>query len=587
MIDPSGFRIGDLKHKVLSLKSLPEATYSCMGALLQQLPFGSRLFFTVKVPDQTKEIDYLKTQRRITYSLARGKREGAHDIESEAKLQDLETLIDQLVSSGEKVFHVSLNVLIKGKDDDELEDQVNQVLTAIRQLSGAEAMVETVAGFSVFSEIAIPNARAKERIKRLKTSNLADMLPLYGSWAGSKSPSLLFRSNQNTLLKFDVFDSQNSNYNQLISGGSGSGKSFLCNLILMQMLKENPQVFFVDIGGSYKKLSENLNGQYVPLSLDDTISLNPFDLAVGEQTVSSSKIKFLLGLVELMTKEDGDNRLPKLERAVIEKAIEELYREYKEPRLSNLRDLLLKDSDPEIQKLGKILSPWCGDTLFGKFLDRKTNIELNKPLVAFDLKGLESYPELQAVCLFLITDLVWREVQRNPGMKKFLVFDECWKLLKNESGIIFIEEVFRTFRKYNASAIAISQDIDDFAKSKISKALLSNCSIKWLLMQQQIDEVSLRSALGLNDCEINILRSLHQVRGHYSQVLLLAQKDRAVCKVESTPLEYWLATTDPRDLGELSRLASEKPKLSNFGRLKELAEKYPFGMSGQQKEASA
>ncbi len=335
---------------------------------------------------------------------------------------------------------------------------------------------------------------------------------------------------------------------------------------------------------SYKKLCENLDGQYIPLGVDASISLNPFDLVTGQKEVTPEKIKFLLGLIELMTKEDGENRLPKLERAEIEKAIGEVYEKHTTPRLSNLKDLLLESTDPTIQKYGKILSPWCGDSLFGRFLDRKTNIELNKSVVAFDLKGLESYPELQAVCLFIITDLVWREVQKDRTTKKFLVFDECWKILKNESGIVFIEEVFRTFRKYMASAIAISQDMDDFAKSKISSALLSNCSIKWLLMQQQVDEEKLKNILGLNENEIETIKSLHQEKGRYSQAFLMAQKNRAVIQIESTPLEYWIATTDPKDLGEVEKLQREKPDLSNFELLTILAEKFPTGVASFEKE---
>ncbi len=584
LISPAGFSMGAIKHKVLSLKLWPEITYSCLGAALQALPFGTRLYFTIHSPDQTKEIQSLQNQRRMAFSLARGRNSGVHDIESEAKLQDLEDILGQLVASGEKVFHVSLNVLIRTQSDSDLEDKINQTLLAVRGLSGGEAMVESIATFPVFSQMALPNARAKERSKRIKTSNLADLFPIYGPWTGTQKSSLLFRSNQGTLLKFDPFDSEFSNSNQLISGGSGSGKSYLCNLILMQMLKENPKVFFVDIGGSYKKLCENLDGQYIPLGVDATISLNPFDLAVGQTAVTPEKVKFLLGLIELMTKEDGENRLPKLERAEIEKAIDEVYKKYSAPKLSNLRDLLLESSDPAIQKYGKILSPWCGDSLFGRFLDQKTNIELNKSVVAFDLKGLESYPELQAVCLFIITDLVWREVQKDRTTKKFLVFDECWKLLKNESGIVFIEEVFRTFRKYMASAIAISQDMDDFSKSKISSALLSNCSIKWLLMQQQIDEERLRNVLGLNVNEIEMIKSLHQEKGRYSQAFLMAQKNRSVIQIESTPLEYWIATTDPRDLGQVEKLQKEKPDLSNFDLLTILSEKFPTGVSSYEKE---
>ncbi|NJM10213.1 MAG: hypothetical protein HC883_04920 [Bdellovibrionaceae bacterium] len=247
----------------------------------------------------------------------------------------------------------------------------------------------------------------------MKTSNLADLLPIYGAWTGTTEPSVLLRSGSGALLKFDPFDSEFTNSNMLISGGSGSGKSFLTNIILMQMLKENPKIFFVDIGGSYKKLCENLEGQYLPLGVSEGIAINPFDLAPGEEAVSNQKIKFLVGLIELMAKEEDVSRLPKLERAEVEEAIREVYATSKAPRLSDLQRIFLNHKDPSINRFGKILAPWCGDSLFGKFLDQQTNISLDKQVVAFDLKGMETYPELQAVCLFLITDLVWREVQKD------------------------------------------------------------------------------------------------------------------------------------------------------------------------------
>lgn len=586
-ISQEGFSIGNVHHRILSLKILPEATYSCLGAVLQGLPFGSRLFFSVHVPDQTNELESLKTQRRIAFSMARGKRSGVSDIESEAKLQDLETLLEQMIASGEKVFRLSLNVLLKSENLEELEDKVNQALIAVRSLGSSEAMQETIAAFDIFSQMALPNARAAERSKRVKTSNLADLLPIYGAWTGTTEPSVLLRSSSGALLKFDPFDADFTNSNMLISGGSGSGKSFLTNIILMQMLKENPKIFFVDIGGSYKKLCENLEGQYLPLGVSDGISINPFDLAAGEEVVSNQKIKFLVGLIELMAKEEDVSRLPKLERAEVEEAIREVYATSKSPRLSDLREILLNHKDPNIVRFGKILTPWCGDSLFGKFLDQKTNISLDKQVVAFDLKGMETYPELQAVCLFLITDLVWREVQKDRLTKKFLCFDECWKLLKNESGIVFIEEVFRTFRKYKASAIAISQDIDDFAKSRIAGALLPNCSIKWLLLQQQVDGERLKEVLDLNDNEVQMVKSLYQEKGRLSQAFLLAQKNRIVAVVESTPLEYWIATTDPKDLAEVDGLTAETPQQNHIQRLQWLAEKYPHGIAAFEKERAS
>jgi len=574
-----GFLIGDTQHRVVSLKNLPDQTSSCMGAHFRELPFGSRLFVTIHIPDQTKEIESLQTNRRIAFAMARGKRSGVSDIDSEAKFQDLETLLEQMIAQGEKVFRVSVNVLLSSTDQSLLEERVAQTLSCFRGLSGAEGMEETLASFLVFSEFALPNARANERAKRMKTSNVADLLPLFGPWEGMNHPSILLRTRAGSLFKFDPFDAELTNANQLVSGGSGSGKSFMTNILLLQMLKENPKVFFVDIGGSYKKLCENLSGQYLPLGVGAGISINPFDLLPGEAVVSGAKIKFLLGLVELMTKEDDESRLPKLERSEIEEAIRSLYDRIEKPRLSDLQKVLLSHPDTAIKRYGRILSSWCGQTPFGQFVDQPTNIELNRSIVAFDLKGMEAYPELQAVSLFLITDLVWREVQRERLTQKFLVFDECWKLLKSDSGLVFIEEVFRTFRKYRASAIAISQDIDDFAKSKIASAILPNCSIKWLLMQPQTDGARISEVLNLNPNEVSLVQSLSQEKGKYSEAFLIAQKNRTVAVIDSSPLEYWIATTDPRDLSAVDAHVKERPECSHLERLQDLSSRFPEGVA--------
>jgi conjugal transfer ATP-binding protein TraC len=574
-----GFSIGDYHYRVVSLKLLPDQTFMTMAACLRTLPFGSRYQLTIHVPDQQKELEALQLQRRVTYSMIAGQRSGVSDLDSEAKFRDLEGLLEQMVSQGEKVFHFSVQIILKAKSNEELDDLVSGTLLKFRELGGAEGMEESLAAFDIFSESALPNARSKERSKRIKSSNLADILPVFGPWPGHSNPRILLRSRMGSLVSFDPFSSDLTNSNQIVSGGSGSGKSFLSNVLLMHMLKEEPKAFVVDVGGSYKKLCENFDGQYIPFGVDTALSMNPFDLGHGEEVPSNHKIKFLLSLVEIMTKEDGDTRLGKLERAEIEEAIQEVYRTSKNPRLSDLKSILLKNTDPQVARYGKILAPWCGETPYGRFVDHGTTLKLDRNLVCFDLKGLEALPDLQAICLFIITDFVWREVQADRSRMKFLILDECWKLLVHESSALFIAEVFRTFRKYMASAIAISQNIDDFAKSKVATAILPNSSIKWILRQKGADQERLREVLSLNESESALVASLHQERGVYSEAFLMCEDQRTVVAIESTPLEYWLATTDPRDLGHMDSEKAKNVGLSNLDLLKRLALNYPRGMA--------
>jgi conjugal transfer ATP-binding protein TraC len=582
-VEKDHFQIGRKKFRVLSLKTLPEQSYSGMMHVIRDLPFGSRAYLSCHVPQQMKEIEKLERSRRIAFSLVAGRRNEVSDLESQAKLQDIETLLSQMIADGEKVFNVSLQVLIDGATEAELDAKATEVLSCMRALSGAEGLEETLAGFSIFCDLSIPNATARERVKKVKTSNLRDLLPIYGTWAGHTTPAILLRNTDGALVSLDVFSSDHTNYNMLISGASGSGKSYLANTLILQMLKSRPQVFFVDIGGSYRKLCENLDGQYLGLGADTDLAINPFDLNEGETEPSPEKVKFLVGLVELMTREDGDTHLPRLHRAEIEEAIFSLYKKSPAPVLSQLQAILAAHPDAEIKRYARVLMPWCGSTAFGKFVDRPTTVKLTSDLVAFDLKGLESYADLQAVCLFIITDFIWRSVQKERTRQKFVVFDECWQLLKSQAGAAFIESVYRTFRKYNASAVAISQSIEDFAGSSVSSAILSNCSIKWILLQQNINEDRFKELLHLNDNEIAVLQSLHQKKGEYSQGFLMAQNRHTLVMIESTPLEYWISTTDPRDLTKVDEL--EATKLHTKPEILELlAKRYPNGVAHSERK---
>lgn len=572
VVGADAFSLGKFRHKVITLKNIPEITFASMAESLKNLPIDSSLLVSIETTETQKEIDALKIQQKLTYSMVAGSR-GVNDVESQAKLSEIDSLMGMMIAGSERVFKVAIQIVIRSDSDEYLENQTTDVLRLIRTLSGAEAIVESLAAFPIFCDVMPPNFKARERNRRMNSSVLADFLPVFGHWQGHAIPRVLLRNQHAGLIGFDPFSPTLTNYNQVISGGSGSGKSFLTSLIINQMGKENPKVIMIDIGGSYERICKVLDGQYVPLGLNLGLSLNPFDVSSADLVYFDNKIKFLVSLVEIMTKEDDSRSLGKLERAELERAITDVLKNSNLPKLSDLKNKLLEHQDQSLVRLGRILETWCGDTPFGKFVDQKTTIELTKNLVCFDLKHLEQTPDMQAVALFIITDLVWREVQKDRVSQKIVVFDECWRLLESPSASDFIASVFRTFRKYKASAIAISQAINDFAKSRVASAILPNSSIKWILKQTGGGVANLREELKLNEKEIQLIADLKSVKGKYSSAFLMCEEDRQVVQVEATPLEYWLATTDPSDIKILKDISEQNSQLSELEVLKIAAQK--------------
>ena len=158
--------------------------------------------------------------------MAFGKRTGAADIASGAKYADLEALLEQMIAQGERVFHASLAVLLRSNDEENLRQKVAETLATLRELGGAEGFEEGVAAFPLFAELSLPNARSKERMKRMKTTNLAQ--PTADIWAVARSRRAAGAPTVAPWLdvSLDPFDPSLTNANQLVSGASGAANRF-------------------------------------------------------------------------------------------------------------------------------------------------------------------------------------------------------------------------------------------------------------------------------------------------------------------------------------------------------------------------
>ena len=63
-------------------------------------------------------------------------------------------------------------------------------------------------------------------------------------------------------------------------------------------------------------------------------------------------------------------------------------------------------------------------------LDGPSTVQLTKDLITIEVKGLDSYPDLQNVLLLLLTDFIRREAARDLRTPYLLIIDEAWKLFE-------------------------------------------------------------------------------------------------------------------------------------------------------------
>ena len=587
------FYLDRFYHRIVTLKTLPEFTHSALMGQLQGLPFPHRTYVHIKVPEQSKELSDLQGKRRMAHSMSMSTDGRVSDLESESKLQATEELLRELINTGQKIFYFQVAVYLKAQSKDELDLQTKATLSKIRELNGAEGMAETVATFKIWKTLLPFGNTTMVRPKRVKTNNLADFLPLYAPYCGPKEPGskpvCLFQSRSQGLISYDPFDAKLPNYNTLVTGSSGAGKSFLNNLVLLQYVTRRPYIYIIDVGGSYRKMCEFLGGQYIevtpPRQGEACKPINPFELPEGQVEPSPQKLKFLLAMFEsIMTDEDGD-KLAKLDKSLLEEALVKTYATAKgkghaAPTISDFLNLLSKSDDLSLKNFAKMLYPWTGNRPYGRLLDAKNELDLKSDVVVFDLKGLSSYPDLQSVMILIITDFILGKIESkgadSVGRRKQILMDEAWELLKTHAASSFMEYCARTLRKTGSGITFITQGLEEIVASPIGSAILSNTATKFILLQRG-DLDPIRKILKLNDQEMALISSLGQLKGKYSEAFLMANEDRAVIRACPTPLEYWLATSDPADNALLEEMRAMAPTKNLSEHIHHLAMHYPQG----------
>ena len=131
------------------------------------------------------------------------------------------------------------------------------------------------------------------------------------------------------------------------------------------------------------------------------------------------------------------------------------------------------------------------------------------------------------------------EAFKNLSGKRIFVFDEVWDFLSNNAE--YIAECFRTFRKSGASAIAISQGLDDFSATEMGKVIAKLSTTKILF--QQSAEVSSE----LDSFDIEKIKMLSTKRKVYSEFYIKTELHRKTARFYPVPKEYELFTSYHKD----------------------------------------
>ena len=144
---------------------------------------------------------------------------------------------------------------------------------------------------------------------------------------------------------------------------------------------------------------------------------------------------------------------------------------------------------------------------------------------------------------------------KNLTGRRVFIFDECWNLLLNQAS--FIAERFRTFRKHNASAIAISQNLEDFLSTQLGRVIYQTTYFKFIFRQDTNAEF-------LTPFQKELLESVVSRKRKYSEFLLVTDFHQKVCRFYPSSFFLELFNSDKSEIEVFNAFKKEREGILDF-----------------------
>lgn len=459
---------------------------------------------------------------------------------------DLENLRDSLQQAQERIFEVGLYLTVYGNTReaiDKIESEIRSVLES-RLVYIRPALFQQEQGFR--SVLPLGNDELDVHTK-LNSAPLSSIFPFI-SFDLTSNRGILYGINRHnsSLILFDRFSLEN--YNSVTFAKSGSGKSYTTKLEILRSLMFDTEVIVIDPEREYEYLASTVGGRYFNISLSSEHHINPFDLAVPREDenpadILRSNIITLVGLFRIML-----GGLSPEEDAIVDRAITETYAlkditaeanfaAIEPPLLSDFELVLsgMEGSESLVQRLSKYTKgTWAG------FMNRPTNVDMNKKLVVFSVRDMED--DLKPIAMYIITHHIWNAV-RKELRKRLLVIDEAWWMMRSADTASFLFSIAKRGRKYFLGISTITQDVSDFLNSPYGIPMITNSSIQLLLRQSPTSVDLVQQTFKLSDEEKYLL-----LESDVGEGIFFAGLKHVAIKVIASYTEDQIITSDPSQI---------------------------------------
>lgn len=528
-------RVGSNRVKVASLTDAPQATWPGLIQGLVEMNDEFVLSLKLNLPDRKKVRRDFETRRRISHALSIHKANELSNLDSNSTLGAAEQVLVRLGEGKEAVVNVSMAVVVADPDLDRASARIEAIAGDSSVVAGAGLYVEEIGALPVLKSHLPGQSPLSPRELQMLTGNLAHLMPLMLDYNREQNRSALkFVSRSGEVSHLSLFSPTNLNFSSFLCGASGSGKSFLANAILASFMTDyahEAAISIFDVGGSYRKLVKRLGGVSLELTPASATSLVVESLR-REKFRPSGYCKTLIeNLCGSGTHVSHSHRV----------AIEDLLQTCEGAPFKI--KLLILECEERKERAYADIAHWLKP--FVAWDDLKTSASesraLDAKIRAFDFKNLESDPSLQRLAILVLTNRIWTELKTSNAARTLVVFDEVWKFFAQASG--FLEEMYRTFRKYGAGIASVTQSLADYGDDAFARMVITN-SFNRILLQGAANAEMLKVALDMSDSDVSRFLTVASKKNHYSEFLHCTPKFSQILRLHPSKELFELANSE-------------------------------------------
>lgn len=564
---------GNIYGSVMAIEKYPKSLESNFMSKLSALNCVN--YITINAEPIDKEAlraELIKKQNMVTMRVDKEKSElrKRNDFLSEiskstqALQNSLYTLADELREKDEKYFNTTILLMVLCDSHDKLKE----VTTSINKIENEFSI--KIKPLICMQREGINSAYpfGIQEIKRCcnlssvcvsmftpyKAQNINDV---DGTWYGinglSQDPIIINRK----LYK---------NYNGMVTGASGAGKSALVKNEITLNVLSNPedQRLIIDPQNEFIKLAEAVGGTVIRFEPGKNIYINPLDVDfdgvdyAGLQKIIKQKADFILTIISCYLERPLDkteastidkvinrvysqnyakrNRLNGINDAVKEMDIPQIYRNESiynggntslsneeqikqySPLLQDIYEELLNLHEPVASQLAISLDVFVNGSL--NLFNHRTNVDLNNKTTVFAFG--EDLKSLRITAMTVTFEIIREKIRKNfkDGIWTYVYIDEMHEALSHRKVAEMIVRMWKEERKNHGVLTGITQnlaeliDSSEVADTNLIRNIFANTQLFVLASQSETDIQVIEEYLPMiNPVLLNYVRNVEPGTG--------------------------------------------------------------------------